>query len=204
MEQIDAQQEIAFIKKVIQDSRMAVVDNGIEYIVWGLLVALGMFGSVALTHFRMISHDGSWVGWVLWIAVMGAGWTFSLIRHLRLWRHDPTETLANRILRAIWLCCGIAIMILIFVHGATVARDPGPAIALVLGIGFIMSGMLMDFAPLRWAGVCWWVGSVALLFIHSDQLELLVFGGMTIMLQVLPGVLLYRRWKHSSAAVRNS
>jgi hypothetical protein len=194
MEQIDARQELVFIKKVIQDSRTAVVDNGIEYIVWGALVALGMFGTVALVR---LGAAGGRVTLALWAGIMGVGWAFSLIRHHRHRRRAPAETLAGRLLGAIWLGCGVAIMLFLFVHGPVRHADPCPPIAAVLGIGFFLSGMLMDFMPLRWSGICWWLGSAALLFLRPMTAELLFFGLMMIVFQVVPGVILYRKWKRS-------
>ncbi|MRR09136.1 hypothetical protein EG831_03420, partial [bacterium] len=78
MEQIDAQQELAFIRKVIEDSRTTMIDNGYEYIVWGAIVALGMFATYALDRLHASAWAaGGWIYLALWIAVMGAGWTFS-------------------------------------------------------------------------------------------------------------------------------
>jgi hypothetical protein len=199
MEQFDAQQELAFIKKVMADSRRSAVDNGLDYIVWGVIVALGMFGTYALDRLHATEWAvGGWIFLALWIAVMGGGWVFSLIRYLRHRRRARVHTLAGRMLGSIWLACGIAIMLLIFVLGPLGKADPSPAIAVVLGIGFMLSGILMDFAPLRWASVCWWAGAVALALIRPVPIEMLVFGAMMVAFQVVPGIILYRRWRNEA------
>jgi hypothetical protein len=199
MEQFDAQQELSFIKQVMADSRRVTVENGLDYIVWGAIVALGMFATYALTVLRAESWaGGNWIYLALWIAVMGAGWVFSLIRYLRGCRRSRVTTLAGRMLGTIWLACGVAIMMLIFVLGPLGKADPSPAIAVVLGIGFFLSGVLMDFAPLRWASLCWWAGAVVLALIHSLALEMLVFGGMMIAFQVVPGIVLHQAWREKA------
>ena len=199
MEQIDAKQELAFIRKVMADSRRTVVDNGMDYIVWGVIVALGMFGTYALDRLHATEWAvGGWIFLALWIAVMGGGWVFSLIRYLRHRRRARVHTLAGRMLGSIWLACGIAIMLLIFVLGPLGKADPSPAIAVVLGIGFMLSGILMDFAPLRWASVCWWAGAVALALIRPVPIKMLVFGAMMVAFQVVPGIILYRRWRNEA------
>jgi hypothetical protein len=199
MEQFDAQQELTFIRKVIQDSRLTLVDNGVEYIYWGVLVACGMFGTYVLDRLQAAEWAiGGWINLTLWIAVMGGGWACSLIRHLRRRRLARVHTLAGRMLGTIWLACGIAIMMLIFVLGPLGKADPSPAIAVVLGIGFFLSGVLMDFAPLRWASLCWWAGAVVLALIRSLPAEMLVFGGMMIAFQVVPGIILHQAWRETA------
>jgi hypothetical protein len=193
MEQIDAKQELAFIRKVMADSRRTVVDNGLDYIVWGVIVAVGMFATCALDVLHAADWaGGNWIVLALWIAVMGGGWTFSLVRYLRGCRRERATTLAGRMLGTIWLACGIAIMLFIFVLGPLGKADPSPSIAAVLGIGFLLSGVLIDFAPLRWAGVCWWASAVVLVSIRSVRTEMLVFGAMMVLFQVVPGIIVYR------------
>jgi hypothetical protein len=199
MESFDAQQELSFIKKVMADSRRVTVENGLDYIVWGLIVASGMFGTYALDRLHASEWAvGGWIVLALWIAVMGGGWVFSLIRYLRHRRGARVHTLAGRMLGSIWLACGVAIMLLVFVLGPLGKADPSPAIATVLGIGFLLSGILMDFAPLRWASLCWWAGAVALALIRPVAVEMLVFGAMMVAFQVVPGIILHQAWREGS------
>jgi hypothetical protein len=200
MDQIDAQQELAFIKKVIQDSRRAAVDNGIDYIVWGLLVSLGMFATVLLE--RLGVRGTAYL--ILWIAVMGGGWAFSLARHLRAQSIERVHSLAGTILNTLWLGCGIVIMILIFMGGPVMKASPSPYIAAVLGIGFLVSGVLLDFVYFKLSAVCWWLGSAAMFCLNSPWArsmnlyalgDILLFGIMMIPFQVVPGIILYRRWQ---------
>ena len=205
MEQFDAQQELAFIKKVMADSRRTAMDNGLDYIVWGAIVAIGLFGTYALDKLHANEWpSGGWINLSLWIAVMGGGWAYSLIRHLRRHHRARVHTLAGRMLGSIWLASGIAIMLLIFVLGPLGKADPCPAIAVVLGIGFLLSGILMDFAPLRWASICWWAGAVVLAVIHSVPLEMLVFGGMMVAFQIVPGIFVDQAWRESARLARET
>jgi hypothetical protein len=200
MDQIDAQQELAFIRKVILDSRRVAVDNGLDYIVWGLLVSLGMFATILLE--RLNVRGTAYL--VLWIAVMGGGWVFSLVRHLRERSIERVRTMAGTIINTLWLACGIVIMILIFIGGPLMKAGPSPAIAAVLGIGFLVSGVLLDFVYFKVSAVCWWLGSAAMFCLNSPWAkamnlyalsDIMLFGIMMILFQVAPGVILYRRWR---------
>jgi hypothetical protein len=204
MERIDAQQELAFIKKVIQDSRRVAVDNGIDYIVWGVLVSLGMFLTVAILLFKLEHRFGNWISLALWILVMGSGWIFSLIRHLRSSANERVRTMSGTILSMLWLACGITIMTFIFVGAPFQQINPSPAIASVLGIGFLVSGVLLDFVYFKLAAIGWWLGSLFMFYLNSPWsrpksvpyvFDFLLFGIMMLMFQVIPAVILYRRWK---------
>lgn len=200
MQTMDPQQELAFIRRVIQDSRQALMDNGLDYIVWGLLVSLGMFASIA---FDLLKMPGT-AHLILWILVMGGGWVFSLIRHLRERSFERARSVGSSLLGTLWLACGIAIMVLIFIGGPLRQVNPSPAIAAVLGIGYLVSGVLLDFPYFRISAVCWWLGSAAMFYLESPwagpkgyglQIDMLLFALMMVLFQVVPGVILYRRWK---------
>jgi len=210
MESINAQDELAFIKKVIQDSRRVAVYNGIDYIVWGILVALGMFLSVALIWFKLEHKFGSWTQLVLWILVMGGGWIFSLVRHYRNNATERVHTMSGTILSMLWLACGITIMTFIFVGAPFEQVNPTPAIAAVLGIGFLVSGVLLDFVYFKLAAIGWWLGSLLMFYLNSPwarpkglnfHIDMLLFGTMMILFQVVPGIILYRRWREEVGKV---
>jgi len=199
-----AHDELAFIKKVIQDSRRVAVDNGIDYIVWGVLVSLGMLATIAMETLQVKGLAYLF----LWIGVMGGGWIFSLVRHLRERSTVHVRTLSGSILNALWLACGVVIMILIFVGGPLLRQSPSPAIAAVLGIGFLVSGVLLDFVYFKLAAVFWWAGSVAMFYLDGPwarsnpvhfHIDILLFAVMMILFQVVPGIILYRRWKNEVA-----
>jgi len=199
MEQLDAKQELAFIRKVIAESRVAVADNGLDYIVWGLLVAAGMFTSFIFYLTKLEHILGGWIYLILWLVVMGSGWAFSLVRHLGDRKEPRASTFGGRILKTLWLGCGAAVMIFIFIGAPAHRVDPLPAIAAILGIGFFVSGTLLDFPLMRWSGALWWIASAGMFNIwwnlpHLVFYEPLIFGLLMILLQVVPGLILYRRW----------
>jgi hypothetical protein len=201
-----AQEDLAFIRKVIADSRRVAVDNGLDYIIWGLLVSAGMFATVVLELLKVRGYAFLW----LWVVVMGGGWIFSLLRHLRKRAHHRVHTLAGSILSSLWLACGITIMVLIFVGGPLLRQSPSPAIAAVLGIGFLVSGVLLDFVYFKVSAVCWWLGSAAMFYLESPwtapqqiqiHIDILLFAFMMILFQVVPGILLYCRWRREFGRV---
>lgn len=95
-------------------------------------------------------------------------------------------------------------MTFIFVGAPFEQVNPSPAIAAVLAIGFLVSGVLLDFPYFKLAAIGWWLGSLLMFYLNSPWarpktlpwlIDFLLFGIMMILFQVVPGILLYRRWR---------
>ena len=71
METLTAQEELAFIRKVMEDSRSSFADNGKPKLVWGAIVALGML----YTYIQALAQSDLYVMWV-WIGISIFGWGY--------------------------------------------------------------------------------------------------------------------------------
>jgi len=196
------EEELAFIRKVIQDSRQSMVENGKPYIAWGLVVALMMFATYieALT-----GGNGSITGW-LWL-IFGTAIGIASIRWAR--QEGPKQQsrpFADRLGGAIWGACGGTLGLVIVLVNVGRAIDPElyidpllvcPLVSLILGIAYFLSGIVNDLKWLRNIGFAWWIGGSAMFFIHSIHV-LAVYGMMLLVFQVIPGILLYRNHKHAT------
>ncbi len=75
MTENEAQQELAFIKKVMEDSRRIIAYDGKDFTFWGILVTVGMVLMYVNIVFQF--HISSMV---LWGSFIGTGWIFSIVR----------------------------------------------------------------------------------------------------------------------------
>ena len=66
------------------------------------------------------------------------------------------------------------------------------------------NGPAVVVAALCAAAIGWWLGSVLMFFLNSPWarpktlnllVDFLLFGFMMLLLQVIPGIILYRRWR---------
>ena len=138
MDESTAQDELAFIKKVMTDSRRIIIDDGKIYLIWGILVITG----VILEHLAFASNllDGS-LG--IWITVISFSWigTIWIIWKRRTW---PREyTFAGKILSSLWIACFVAMTILGFIGfaaGGVRASHIGAVLSVIVGIGFFVNG----------------------------------------------------------------
>lgn len=192
MTKIDVQQELAFIKKVMNDSRKILIDDGKGFIFWGILVTIGLL----VTY---LSISGKWpvsLGW-FWPALVGIGWIYTIVAEIRRERKSKTSTFAGKVLGGLWLAVGISATILGFMgslsgayHGVFIS----PLISVVLGIGYLLSGILYGKSWLSLLSIGWWLGAITMFFMQNLEV-ILVMIGMMIFLQIIPGIILFYEFK---------
>ena len=198
MTDINAQQELAFIKKVMADSRQIIIDDGKGFIFWGILIAFGLF----ITY---LANAGEWefpLGW-FWPALIAIGWIVTFIIEIRAEKKRSTKTLAGKIMGALWIGCGVAMTILGFIGSITDAYSGifiNPIIAVVLGIGYLVSGVLQGKTWVSLLSLGWWAGAILMFYLHNLE-TLLIMVAMMILLQTIPGIILYRESKKELAVV---
>lgn len=131
----------------------------------------------------------------MWIALIAAGWLFSLWLYRRESRYAPVAGYAKRMNGYIWLACGSA-MTTAFILGGITGAVPDSAVgglsALFLGIGTFMTGVLTDMKWFRNLSIGWWLGAVAM-FIWSGTASVWISAVLMLLLFVAPGIVLNRQ-----------
>ncbi len=187
----EAQLELSFIKKVIADSRRTVALDASPILFWGMLTVVG----VVLEYLGCLTglfFDSLW----LWLLLIGIGWAYNLWGWQRR-RRRGAHTFADRVLGVLWSGCWAAMTILGFVgyfSGVIVENGITASISVILGLGFYVTGVLVDHPWGRWLGLGWWAVAV-LLFFWPGPHVMAVFGMAMMGLQVIPGYLVQRQWK---------
>ena len=199
-------EELAFIRQIISDSRRSFSEDGKPYIVWGLLVAIGM----TITYLSAVLDRDFYVGYIwMGLVLLGYGYILWMMKQERAKKR--TKNFVDRVQGAVWGACGSALGLGIFLCMVQINRGPDgvPPIhpyyacvisALILGIAYFLSGFTMEVKWLRNLGIVWWIGAVAM-FAFASVHMLAVYAGMLICFQVIPGILLNRRYRQEQNAV---
>ena len=198
MTELNAHQELAFIKKVMEDSRRIICDDGKSFVFWGILISFGML----VTYIKIVGNWSINLGW-FWPALIAIGWIGTVAVELITKKKRSPRTFAAKILGSVWFGCGIAMTILGFVGTMTNAYDGvfiSPILSVVLGIGYLITGVIHGKKWVSLISIGWWFG--ALLMFYLQNLEtLLIMTGMMIFLQTIPGIILYKESKRELATV---
>ena len=194
--------EISFIKKVIDDSRRATLDNGKYYILWGVVIGVASVG----TYIGAVNKwDENFINW-MWMNCIIIGWVFSIIFGLQDRKKEKAKTFAGKMIMHTWIGAGISMAVIAFV-GITSKVVPYdaicPLIAAVLGGANYISSRIQRSGLILAVAIGWWAGS-ALLFLMSGIEIMLVYGIMLILFSILPGVFLYAKWKKELLPMSNN
>ena len=193
METKQAEHELSEIKRIMEDSRRIMVDDGIGFILWGSLVAAGLLCSY-LSVLGFIPWN---ITSIAWFTLIGTGWVITIIQLRKEKKERKAVTFAGKVAGAIWGSAGITMTIIGFVGSYTgLVRGMGisPLMACVLAAAFFISGVVYNDKVFRYLSFGWWAGGIIMFFWHSPH-TLLLFALMMIFMQVVPGMIMYRKWK---------
>jgi len=196
MDQQSAIEEIALIKRVIDESREFAFNIGMQITVWGILISIAVFASYGAIMLGY-GHLAIW----FWVVMIGTGWIFSLVKQMR--DRAMTESLGAKIVTYVWRSCGIAMTILGFagiLSHAVQDWSIAPILATIIGIGFAVTALIQRFKWVMSVAAAWWFGSLLMFLVRSYQ-ALPIFGIMMILFMVVPGMVFHRQWKNKQISI---
>ena len=204
---LQPREELAYIRKIITESRTTFVEDGKPYILWGIIIAIGM----TLTYISVITQTELYVGYI-WIGLTIIGWA-TIIYYVREKKKKEarTRSFIDRIQGSIWGACGAAIGLSVFliILGDNMRINDVPPIhqyyicfvtSIIIGIAYFLSGIANDLKWLSSVGYAWWAGAIVMILVPSVH-NLLLYALMVIFFQVVPGIILMKRYKKITGSV---
>ncbi len=185
------QGDLAYIKKIVQESRKNIGLSGDHLIVWGILVSIALFVTWANHYYNWGANE-----WLHWVLVIGGGWLFEIIYGRTVDRKIPVRTYTDKIEGFMWLSIGITLTILGFLGIGTDAIRPeyiSPIFSTVLAIGYFTSGVIYEVKWIRNLAFGWWGGAI-IMFLFPGSYHLLFMAGMMIAFQAIPGFIIQKTW----------
>ena len=201
---VSPQEELAYIRRIIDDSRMAFVEDGKPYIAWGIIVALGMIFS----YISALMERDLGTGYV-WIALTIIGWIYVFLYARKKEKTSRAKSIIDRVQDATWGVVGsmIGLVIALIFIGQALNIPDMPGIhpiyicfitAVLVGIGYYLSGTVTEVRWLRNIAYAWWAGSVVM-YLWPSVHVLALYAVMIIAFQVVPGIILYRKYRALTA-----
>jgi MFS family permease len=189
--------ELSVIKKIMEDSRNIIADNGWHYIFWGIVVTCALLAN----YFMILARISDQYYGMLWFFTMTFAWITEVIIEKRIRRKRREKTFAGKLISSLWTVSGISMFIYGFAGTVSGAYHPSfisPIISTMLGVTYIISGAIQQAKWLQLLSIGWWGGAVYL-FLFPSINTLLIFAIMMLCLQVLPGIILHSKWKRNPA-----
>ena len=158
---------------------------------WGWLVLTACLGQYLLVY---LSRE-EWIG-ANWFGLMGLGAIMSAVIGVRRERKVRVRTYSYVAITSLWQACGGSMVVIAFVGfplGIIPMKALVPMIAVISAIGTFVTGRIIEWKPLQWAGLLWWASVLVLMVIHWHY-HALVLALVIIPAYLVPGYLLRRQY----------
>lgn len=187
MQESKAAEDLAFIRKIMDESSSFAEAGGDYFVIWGAVTGIAMLTTWAIAS-RYLPGTGQMI-WGVWVVALVMGLLLSAWRGRRKAR-PPVSNSANRQIGAVWFAVGMPMLLLFFVGQSyellRAQAIPATAAAL-LGTGIYLTGTLAKIGWLRNLAFIWWLASIALMLVQGATV-FLVYALLVFTLYVLPGI----------------
>ena len=180
-------EDLAVIKQIMIESRQNFYNVGIHLVVWGGIVILAL-----LLTFYNLSIKYLFPEYWIWLVGFGLAWIFEFWQYKRNKNSERLYNKLNRIINTMWMSLLFTMMIYgIFGGlGGNFLEGGNGIIAGLLAIGYFVTGEVNEMKWVKYLGFGWWIGAI-ILFFCSNEIGLLVMAILMMLLQFIPGMILY-------------
>jgi hypothetical protein len=191
--------ELAAIRRMMDDAQHATEDNGKYFVTWGGLTSVGLLA----TYVAVVRKAPFPALWVAWAVLVALGWILSVRWGQRDEARARARTIASTMVAESWAGIGIAVTVLVFAGAASGTIPPQAlpgVVSALIGAGTFASASVYRQLPLRVIALLWWAGALVML-LRPGVYSILLMGALVLALLVGPGLLL---WMRARAAERSA
>ena len=181
---LTAKESLDLITSMIQEAKGHVRRNNFFFLLWGWVVVLANLGMYGLYQ---IEYSRPYLVWLITIPA----WVFTIYKVFTRKRAERISTHFDSITGWLWMTYGITICCLVFL-GYRINYQINPVILLVSAIPTIVSGVILNFAPLKIGGMTFWIMGIVCFLVTWETQPLV--GALAIVCGYLvPGYMLRRK-----------
>lgn len=194
-EQFNPQQSLQLIEGMINKAKNRFAENGFLYLLWGWVIFICSTGHFLLLKFPIKVIKQPEMIWMLtWLAVI-----FQIIYLSKKSKQETAKTYTDEIIIFIWVTFGVCLGIATFLTGRNDTWQSMYQIILMLyGIPTFLSGIVMQFKPLKIGGISCWALAIVSSFVGSLY-TLLLLAAAVVVAWIIPGYLLRAKYKKENA-----
>ena len=180
-EELTARESLYIIAAMIQEAKGNVHRNNFYFLMWGWVIVAANLGMFAL---QQLGYAHPYAVWLITVPA----WLYTIYSGFRRQKTAVITTHFDRISKWLWISFGITLFALVL-FGYRINFQLNPVILLITAIPTTVAGVILEFKPLRFGGVIFWIGGLVC-FIVPTTMQPLV-GAVTISFGYLvPGYML--------------
>ena len=189
-EKFSEEDSLKLINEMIGKAKKSYVTKGIASIVWGALITFcGIFNWVEI-HYNLDYGDV----WVILILALIPQVYFSIKerKSKNFITHNETTILY------VWIAFTVSIFITTNYFGR-IHMSPVPIIMMLYAIPTFLIGSMQKFVPMVLGGIFCWAASIISIY-TGIEIDMLLMAACGLFAWLIPGIILWRRYKKNQAA----
>jgi len=196
-ENFSPKDSLQLIDQMINQAKNRFSENGFLYLLWGWLILFCSVGHFVLLRLKLVAHpEMIWAS--CWLAVI-----FQIIYLVRTKKKETVKTYSDNIVNYVWISFGICMFIMSFILGKNEGWDKVYSLFLMLyGTPTFMSGVVMQFRPLKIGGIICWGLAIISTFILPEY-GLLLLAAAMVAAWIVPGYLLRKKYSQQNKPLLN-
>ncbi len=195
MNEVNANEEIRFIKEMIERTKEITAGSWMFFLIWGIMAMVGVIGMYVLVFLEMYQ----WI-WINWIVFMTIGVIFTLIYAGKLERREGVKSYSQKITTHLSIACGVGFVLVGFIFPVLNLYSWGlipVLVALIAGVLVYIMGGIYEWNLLKWCGVVWWAGALGMIFLQEEYRAIL-FIPLILIGYIMPALVLRSLYQKQS------
>lgn len=187
-ENFSPKDSLLLIDNMINQAKNRFSENGFLYLLWGWLVFFCSIVHFVLIKVNWVKHpEIIWAS--CWLAVI-----FQIFYLVRKKKKETVKTYSENIIGFIWMSFGFTMGIISVILAKTDNWEIVNSLILMLyGTPTFLSGVVMQFKPLKIGGIICWMLAILSVFV-SPIYVLLLLAAAVIAAWIIPGYLLRAKY----------
>ena len=188
-ENFSPKDSLLLIDSMINQAKNRFSENGFLYLLWGWAIFF-----CAIVHFVILKLN--WfknpeIIWAIcWLVVI-----FQVIYLIKNKKQKKVKTYSDNIINYVWISFGVCMFIVSFIMSKKINWELLNSMVLMLyGIPTFLSGIAMQFKPLKIGGIICWCLSILSVFVLPIYV-LLLLAAAVLSAWIIPGYILRARFK---------
>tara|TARA_R110001592_G_scaffold17115_8_gene72483 strand:- start:1517 stop:2098 length:582 start_codon:yes stop_codon:yes gene_type:complete len=187
--ELTPQESMALIQSMIGKSRKRYSDNSFFFLLWGWIVLIA-----SLTHFYLstyTTYEHPYIAWSLTVV----GGMISGIVGARQGKNAKVRNYTDKMYGWLWLSLGLAMFTIIF-NGQFIGWNTTPFILLFAAVGTSVSGAMMNFKPLQFGALVFWVLTFVA-FRQPENYQMLIMACGIVIGYLVPGYIMKANFRNN-------
>jgi hypothetical protein len=188
---LSPEESLQLIEKFIANYRKNYRSDSFYFLMWGWIIALA-----SVSHFVILRVLISLGNYDLINLLSAVNWSlFVILGYILLFAHikrksmkDRARSHLDRFITALWQTTGWVLFLIVLIS-LKLGQYPTPFVLSIVGLATYINGRIIQFNPLKWGGVLFFIFAVISAFVVNEY-QLLINAVAIILGYIIPGYML--------------